>query len=49
LLRAPSARPSSTPARFPISVAEARELFERVALADEFLEFLILPAYEYIE
>jgi malate synthase len=29
--------------------AEARELFERVALADEFVEFLTLPAYEYID
>jgi malate synthase len=28
---------------------EARELFERVALADEFVEFLTLPAYEYID
>ena len=25
---------------------EARELFEQVALADEFVEFLTLPAYE---
>jgi malate synthase len=31
--------------RFP----EAREVFERVALADEFVEFLTLPAYEYID
>jgi malate synthase len=29
--------------------AEARELFERVALADEFIEFLTLPAYDYID
>jgi malate synthase len=29
--------------------AEARELFERVALADDFVEFLTLPAYEYID
>ena len=29
--------------------AEARELFERVALADEFVEFLTLPAYDYID
>jgi malate synthase len=28
---------------------EARELFERVALADDFEEFLTLPAYEYID
>jgi malate synthase len=28
---------------------EARELFERVALADEFVEFLTLPAYDYID
>jgi malate synthase len=28
---------------------EARELFERVALADEFIEFLTLPAYDYID
>ena len=25
---------------------EARELFERVALADDFADFLTLPAYE---
>ncbi|CAA9404122.1 MAG: Malate synthase [uncultured Pseudonocardia sp.] len=25
---------------------EARELFEQVALADDFVEFLTLPAYE---
>lgn len=31
--------------RFP----EARELFERVALADDFPEFLTLPAYEILE
>jgi malate synthase len=29
--------------------ADARELFERVALADEFVEFLTLPAYDYID
>jgi len=29
--------------------AEARDLFERVALADEFVEFLTLPAYDYID
>jgi malate synthase len=29
--------------------AEAREVFERVALADEFVEFLTLPAYDYID
>jgi malate synthase len=28
---------------------EARELFERVALADDFVEFLTLPAYDYID
>jgi hypothetical protein len=26
--------------------AESRSLFEQVALADEFVEFLTLPAYE---
>jgi malate synthase len=31
--------------RFP----EARELFERVALADEFVDFLTLAAYDYID
>jgi malate synthase len=31
--------------RFP----EARELFERVALSDDFVEFLTLPAYDYID
>ncbi len=29
--------------------AEAQEIFERVALGDEFVEFLTLPAYEYID
>jgi malate synthase len=29
--------------------ADARELFEQVALADEFVEFLTLPAYDYID
>jgi malate synthase len=29
--------------------AEAREVFERVALTDEFVEFLTLPAYDYID
>jgi len=29
--------------------AEAREIFERVALADDFVEFLTLPAYQYID
>ncbi len=28
---------------------EAREIFEQVALGDEFVEFLTLPAYGYIE
>jgi malate synthase len=28
---------------------EARELFEQVALGDEFVEFLTLPAYEHID
>ena len=28
---------------------EAREVFEQVALADEFVEFLTLPAYELID
>jgi len=28
---------------------EAREIFERVALTDDFVEFLTLPAYEYID
>jgi len=28
---------------------EAREVFDRVALADDFVEFLTLPAYEYID
>jgi malate synthase len=30
-------------------VTEARELFEQVALGDEFVEFLTLPAYEHID
>ncbi len=30
------------------SHTEARELFEQVALADDFVEFLTLPAYERI-
>jgi malate synthase len=29
--------------------AEAQEIFERVALSDDFVEFLTLPAYEYID
>jgi malate synthase len=29
--------------------ADARDLFERVALADDFAEFLTLPAYDYID
>jgi malate synthase len=29
--------------------AEAREIFERVALGDDFVDFLTLPAYEYID
>jgi malate synthase len=29
--------------------AEARQLFEQVALGDEFVEFLTLPAYEHID
>jgi malate synthase len=29
--------------------AEARELFDQVALADDFPEFLTLPAYERID
>ena len=29
--------------------ADARELFERVSLADDFVEFLTLPAYDYID
>ena len=29
--------------------AEARELFERLALDEEFVEFLTLPAYDYID
>ncbi len=28
---------------------EARDLFEQVALAPEFIEFLTLPAYELID
>jgi len=28
---------------------ETREVFEQVALADEFPEFLTLPAYDYID
>ena len=28
---------------------EARALFEQVALGDEFVEFLTLPAYEHID
>jgi malate synthase len=28
---------------------EAREIFERVALSDDFVEFLTLPAYDYID
>jgi malate synthase len=31
------------------SFEEAREIFERVALSDDFVEFLTLPAYDYID
>ncbi len=30
-------------------VTEARDVFERVALADTFIEFLTLPAYELLD
>jgi malate synthase len=30
-------------------VAEARELFEQVALGDAFVEFLTIPAYAHID
>jgi malate synthase len=36
-------------ARLDGDYAEARELFEQVALGDEFVEFLTLPAYEHID
>ena len=36
-------------ARLEGDYAEARELFEQVALGDEFVEFLTLPAYEHID
>ena len=39
----PAAR--ATAGRFP----EARELFEQFALADDFPEFLTLPAYELLD
>jgi malate synthase len=29
--------------------AEARAVFDSVALSDEFVEFLTLPAYEYLD
>jgi malate synthase len=28
---------------------EARALFERVALSDDFVDFLTIPGYEYID
>jgi malate synthase len=28
---------------------DAREVFDRVSLGDDFVEFLTLPAYEYID
>jgi malate synthase len=30
-------------------IVEARELFEQVALDDDFVEFLTIPAYEHID
>jgi malate synthase len=30
-------------------VDEAREIFEQVALGEQFVEFLTLPAYDYLE
>ena len=30
-------------------IDEARELFEHVALDDDFVEFLTIPAYEHID
>ena len=38
--------PAAEPGR---RFAEAREIFEKVSLADDFVEFLTLPAYEYID
>ena len=35
--------------RSPRRFDEARELFERVALDDDFVEFLTIPAYEHID
>jgi malate synthase len=32
-----------------VASAEAKELFERVALSDEFVEFLTLPAYQHLD
>ena len=29
--------------------AEAREIFEQVALGEDFVEFLTLPAYDYLD
>ena len=36
----------ATMARTPSCVAQARSVFEQVALADDFPTFLTLPAYE---
>ena len=44
-VRAVMAEETHEGGRFP----EAREIFERVALSDDFVEFLTLPAYEYID
>jgi malate synthase len=44
-VRAVMAEETREGGRFP----EAREIFERVALSDDFVEFLTLPAYEYID
>ena len=32
-----------------ILTAEAREIFEQVALGEDFIEFLTLPAYHYLD
>jgi hypothetical protein len=40
---------SAEPGAQPDLVATARDLFEQVALADDFPEFLTLPAYDVLE
>jgi hypothetical protein len=49
LARAGGARLGEVGAELGPDYDEARGLFEEVALGDEFVEFLTLPAYEHLD